>query len=218
MDHKLDSRITELLCARLCHDLISPVAAINNGIELVTEFDDDMHDEAMSLIGESSKKASEQLQFFRIALGSAQAVDGAGIGLLEARQRVIRALGSERIEIDWQENPEMGTVPVSKTDVKLMLNMIWLGVEVLPGAGKVTINVAMDAPERNVEVVVFKEGFSLPKAFEEALELDVGVETLTPRTIQAHYTRVLADMNGSNFVVATKPGTVSFKANLASAV
>jgi histidine phosphotransferase ChpT len=67
MDIQLDSRVTELLCARLCHDLIGPIAAVNNGVELVRDYGDEMQGEALALIGESANKASQLLQFYRVA-------------------------------------------------------------------------------------------------------------------------------------------------------
>ncbi len=73
MDVKVDPRVIELLCSRLCHDLISPVSAINNGFELIAEFGDEMRGEAMSLMGDSAREAARRLKFFRIAFGAAGA-------------------------------------------------------------------------------------------------------------------------------------------------
>ena len=56
----VDIRLIELLSARMCHDLISPVSAIGNGVELMTEFDDQMQGEALGLIGESAQAAARQ--------------------------------------------------------------------------------------------------------------------------------------------------------------
>lgn len=62
--------MSQSLASRLCHDLISPVGAVNSGIELLTEFGDDPDGESMQLIATSAKTASEKLQFFRIAYGN----------------------------------------------------------------------------------------------------------------------------------------------------
>ena len=67
MEPTIELRVAELLASRLCHDLISPVGAVNNGIELLTEFGEDPDGESMQLIATSAKTASEKLQFFRIA-------------------------------------------------------------------------------------------------------------------------------------------------------
>src|SRR5260221_13632560 len=65
-----DIRILELLSARLCHELISPVGAIGNGVELLGEDDPDFVRDAVALIGQSAKKAAQRLQFYRFAYGT----------------------------------------------------------------------------------------------------------------------------------------------------
>ena len=62
-------RVFELLAARLCHDLISPVAAIANGAELLGEDDPDFVREAVALVGNSARNANARLQYFRFAYG-----------------------------------------------------------------------------------------------------------------------------------------------------
>lgn len=88
--------MSQSLASRLCHDLISPVGAVNSGIELLTEFGDDPDGESMQLIATSAKTASEKLQFFRIAYGNAGSGAniplGDGLRLIEpvcANQRTI---------------------------------------------------------------------------------------------------------------------------------
>jgi len=71
MEPTIELRVAELLASRLCHDLISPVGAVNSGIELMTEFGDDPDGESMALITSSARTASDKLLFFRIAYGNA---------------------------------------------------------------------------------------------------------------------------------------------------
>jgi hypothetical protein len=81
MGQSIDARLLELISARLCHDLVGPVSAIGNGVELVTEFGEDMRGEALALIAQSAAEAANRLQFFRIAFGSAAGADGRGCRL-----------------------------------------------------------------------------------------------------------------------------------------
>ena len=67
----VDRRIAELLCSRICHELVAGVAAINNGVELINEIDSSMFDEAMGLIGDSAQQASARVQYYRMAYGYA---------------------------------------------------------------------------------------------------------------------------------------------------
>ncbi|MSP89576.1 MAG: hypothetical protein EXQ92_12320 [Alphaproteobacteria bacterium] len=67
----MDQRVLELLMSRVCHDLISPVGAVVNGVELIEDGGADMTDDAMALIAKSARQASRRLQFFRMAYGAA---------------------------------------------------------------------------------------------------------------------------------------------------
>src|SRR6266446_1172522 len=69
MTQPIDLRVVELLAARLCHDLIGPLAAIANGVELLAEEDPDFVRDAVALVGESARKANRRLQFYRFAYG-----------------------------------------------------------------------------------------------------------------------------------------------------
>src|ERR1700745_1622078 len=69
MSESIDLRVVELLAARLCHDLIGPVAAVGNGAELLAEEEPEFIRDAVSLVGDSAKKASRRLQFHRCAWG-----------------------------------------------------------------------------------------------------------------------------------------------------
>ena len=98
-DDKLDPRVVELLCARLCHDLISPVSAISNGVELITEMGESMSGEAMALIGGSVGEASRKLQYFRMAFGSARGSSGQSATLADARAGFLELPVGERIKL-----------------------------------------------------------------------------------------------------------------------
>src|SRR5690606_41540875 len=73
----VELRVLHLLCARLCHDLVGPVGAISNGIELVQEFGADMEKDAFDLIAGSAKRVASEVQFFRAADGLAAGVAAA---------------------------------------------------------------------------------------------------------------------------------------------
>lgn len=192
MDTQLDSRVMELLFARLCHDLIGPISAINNGVELVRDYGDEMQGEALALIGESATKASQLLQFYRVAFGSARAVDGSGIEIEEGRQRTLDALSSERVTIQWSDKEAEGDGEASRLTVKLILNLVLLGVEILPGAGEVCVEVKRGNPGQ-VQVTAQKNGLSMSEDLAAVLNGEVLPNELTPRTVQAFFTRFLAN-------------------------
>ena len=209
MDTQLDSRVMELLCARLCHDLIGPIAAINNGVELVRDYGDGMQGEALALIGESAAKASQLLQFYRVAFGSARAADGSGMGIEEARQRAIEALSSERITILWPDVKAEGDGGTARLAVKLILNLVLLGVEILPGAGEVRVEINRGNPGQ-VQITAKKDGLSMADDFAAVLNGEVSPEELTPRTVQAFFTRFLANSVGDDIQVHCGSDGISF--------
>ena len=97
MEPRIELRVAELLASRLCHDLISPVGAVNSGIELMTEFGDDPDGESMQLVATSAKTASEKLQFFRIAYGNAGS--GANIPLGDGLRLVEPVCANQRTSV-----------------------------------------------------------------------------------------------------------------------
>jgi histidine phosphotransferase ChpT len=213
MDTQLDSRVMELLCARLCHDLIGPIAAVNNGVELVRDYGDEMHGEALALIGESATKVSQLLQFYRVAFGSARAADGSGIGIEEARQRVLDALSSERITIQWPDKESAGDGEASRLAVKLILNLVLLGVEILPGAGEVCVEIKRGNPGQ-VQITAKKNGLSMREDFDAVLNGEVSPDDLTPRTVQAFFTRFLADSIGGVINIRTGDSYITLVVNI----
>lgn len=210
----LDIRILELLSARMCHDLISPVSAINNGIELVTEIEDDMRGEAMSLIGDSAQAASSLLQFYRAALGSARSADGGPLGVSEARKRALEALGGGRIEIDWADAGSAAPSFVAGRNVKLLLALVMLAHDVLPGAGQITVRLTLEGAVAAAEVSAAKEGFIVSEEFAAAIDGSVAPETLTPKTVTGAYTRLLAETLGTSLDCDMEPGHAAFRVRL----
>ena len=71
MTEKNQIKFIELLCSKLCHDLISPIGAISNGLEFLEQEDNDLNEEAMKLVKKSSRQAAKKLAYYRIALGAA---------------------------------------------------------------------------------------------------------------------------------------------------
>ncbi len=96
-----DLDLAALLCSRVCHDVISPVGAIANGLEVLEEEDDEeMRKIAFDLVSKSAKQASAKLQFCRLAFGAAGSA-GANIDLGEAGDVAMMFVGAEKVELKW---------------------------------------------------------------------------------------------------------------------
>jgi len=115
--------LAALLCSRVCHDLISPVGAIVNGLEVLEDDnDEETKTFAMDLIKKSAGAASAKLQFCRIAFGAAGSA-GAQIDSGDAEKVARGFLEDEKMKLDWQ----LPRLLLPKNRIKLLLNMLLIG-------------------------------------------------------------------------------------------
>ncbi len=145
--------LASLLCSRLCHDLLSPVGALNNGIELLAdEQDPEMRERCMELLAESARASANKLKFFRLAFGAAGGF-GDAIDTHEARSALEGLFGAERrIELGWMVDDDT----LSKGAVKLLLNLALLAGDALVRGGR--LDVGAEAKHGNIELVIRAEG------------------------------------------------------------
>jgi len=134
--------LAALLCSRVCHDLISPVGAIVNGIEVLEEDkDEDTRTFALDLIKKSAHNASARLQFCRLAFGAAGSA-GAQIETGDAEKVARGLLEDDKIKITWNLPRELKP----KNQVKLLLNMLLVATGAIPRGGSLTVDPAPDSP------------------------------------------------------------------------
>ena len=145
--------LASLLCSRLCHDLMSPVGALNNGIELLAdETDPDMREKCLELLGDSARASANKLKFFRLAFGA-----GGGFGAMidtgEAQAALAGLYGPEkRIELSWM----VAEPKLPKDAVKLLLNLAMLAGDALVRGGQLTVGAEQNGS--NLEMVIRAEG------------------------------------------------------------
>lgn len=173
-----------------------------------------MQGEALSLIGESAKAASRLLQFYRAALGSARASDGSPLGLREARLRTLEALGNGRIHINWPEPGAMSDREVSRLGVKLLMSLVLLASDLLPGTGEIIVGVRQEGDGIAAEVSAVKGGFTLSKDDRAAITKVAPSDDLTPRTVVAYYCGALAEILGHPLVLAEQADGITIRASL----
>jgi histidine phosphotransferase ChpT len=179
------AELAALLCSRVCHDIISPVGAINNGLELLDEGGAD--EDAMKLIRTSARNASARLQFARIAFGAAGSA-GMLIDTGDAESVATAFLANEKPEFVW--NGRRALMPKNK--VKLLLNLILTANACIPRGGKITVD--LENPETEPKFALTAAGpmVRVPPKF---LELHSGKkpeEPIDAHSVQAYYTLLLA--------------------------
>ena len=138
MDLKIDVRVAELLTSRLCHDLVGPIGAVGNGLELLADDEFGMAEDAMKLTTNSARQASNILQFFRLAYGMAGARVGADYSQL--RDLSAALLEPSRTKLEWMTVQAPDGAPDGLA--KVLLNMVALGHEALPRGGRLKVEIA----------------------------------------------------------------------------
>ena len=170
--------LASLLCSRLCHDLMSPVGALNNGIELLAdEQDPDMRDKCLELLADSAKASANKLKFFRLAFGAAGGF-GEDVDTHEAEAALEGVFGAERrIELGWVVSE--GKLP--KGAVKLLLNSSLLAGDALVRGGR--LDVGAETRDGEIELAVRAEGprILLDPVLRETLTSGAGGEAPSSR-------------------------------------
>ena len=188
-----------LLCSRLCHDLLSPVGALNNGLELLAdEHDPEMRARCLDLLGESARASANKLKFFRLAFGAAGGF-GDMVDAREARTAIEGLFGADgRTEIGWM----VSEPTLSKTAIKVLLNLALIAGDALVRGGRLAVRAEMAG--QRTEIVVRAEGprLVLDPELRTALQGDVDENSLTPRAAAAWLVHRLARDSGGSVQVS----------------
>jgi histidine phosphotransferase ChpT len=183
--------LAALLCSRVCHDLISPVGAIVNGLEVL---DDDPKPEdrefALELIRKSAKTASARLQFCRLAFGAAGSA-GAQIDLGDALNMAKGHIEDGKTTIAWN----LPRLLLPKNRVKLLLNMLIIAQQTIPRGGTLTVDPIGEGETMSFRVAATGLNARLPQNIADLLGAApaTGVDA---HAVQPHYTRLLAEACG----------------------
>lgn len=185
--------LASLLCSRLCHDLLSPVGALNNGLELMAdEQDPEMRERCLELLNESARASANKLKFFRLAFGAGGGF-GETIDTREAKAALEGLFGDDkRVELGWMvEDDEL-----PKGAVKLLLNLALIAGDALVRGGRLDVGAESNG---GVELVIRAEGprILLDPALRETILKGSSGGTVEPRAAGAWLAHSLASEAGS---------------------
>jgi len=196
-----------LLVSRVCHDLVSPVGAVVNGLEVLEdERDAAMRADALKLVASSAEQAAARLQFARIAYGAAGSA-GAELDLSEVGRMVRGLLKGGKVEIDWRA----AAVNWPKDWAKLLMNAALLAADSLPRGGRVLVETPADPAIPGFLVRAAGQGARLHEDAERAVR---GEPTghLDGRSIQPYLTHKLARSLNAGLTVRAGEGQIEIAA------
>lgn len=206
--------LAALLCSRLCHDMLSPVGALSNGLELLRdERDPEMRHRCMELLEQSARISADKLKFFRLAYGAAGGF-GESVPTEEPRQLVEGLVGGNgRIALAWGVAAD--TLP--KTAVKVLLNLAAIGIDALPRGGE--LQVGAEGRGGAVEIAIRAAGakVAFDPAIGQALDGSLAAGELSGRTAPAHLVRLIAEEHGGGLQYALTDGALVMGAVLPNA-
>jgi histidine phosphotransferase ChpT len=181
--------LASLLCSRLCHDLLSPVGALSNGLELLAdEKDPEMRQRCFELLEQSARISADKLRFFRLAFGAAGGF-GEMVPVAEPRSLVNALVGNNgRVQVNWV----LGAGSLPKPAVKTLLNLALIGLEALVRGG--TLDIGAELREGASEIVVRAAGprLAFDPTIGQALDGSLPPEELSGRTAPAAMLHQLA--------------------------
>lgn len=197
---KVDAvEFASLLCSRLCHDLLSPVGSINNGIELLAiETDEDMRQQCLDLLADSARTSANKLKFFRLAFGAAGGF-GDKVDVREAQQAIEGLFSNnKRLELGWM----VAELMLAKPAIKVLLNLAMIAGDTLVRGGKLDVGAEIHLDRTEIAVRATSDRLILDDNIRKALTGDLAESELTPRVAAAWMAHQIATQSGGEIQVS----------------
>jgi len=189
----LATDLASLISSRICHDLISPIGALNTAIEVLDDTESkEMHEDALKLIKLAASEASAKLSYLRIALGTnSKSKDVMNLDKLKLITE--NMFNTEKFSFNW----DMSEIKLEKSIARILLNILMLAIQSIPRGGKITIKI--EEKYDKLKLVTSANGIKsrLDKQTEDAFKGTIPSEEIDGRVIQSYFTRILIDdLNG----------------------
>jgi histidine phosphotransferase ChpT len=199
--------LAALLCSRVCHDLISPVGAIVNGLEVLDDNPKpEDRDFALDLIRKSARTASARLQFCRLAFGAAGS-SGAQIDLGDAQNMAKGHFEDGKITLSWN----LPRLLLPKNRVKLLLNMLVIAQQTIPRGGTLMIDPVGEGETMSFRLTAAGLNARVPQNI--VALLGASTAAVDAHAVQPYYTRLLAQACGLTVTLVPEGETVVISAS-----
>jgi len=188
----IDANILELMASKICHDVISPVGAVSNGVEFLEEMGPDAGEEATALIAFSAQQASARLQMFRYAYGAGGSDSSIKPeDIYNTFEKMIAPDG--KVKQSWDPHGEIGPAERPTGLCKMITNGLLLAYDSLPKGGEISLE-----PENEDTVFIIAQGENagFPEDSNHALTMQLAQEALSPKLVHPYLCAVLAQHYG----------------------
>lgn len=203
--------LAALLCSRVCHDVISPVGAIVNALEVLEEDDPSMREFALELIAKSARSASARLQFARLAFGAAGSA-GAMIDLGDAGNVANGFLNDDKLSLDWEAPRAL----LPKNQVKLLLNLLVLATQAIPRGGRLVARTTLEGEQGEFLITATGSHARIPAHVEELLAGRSETGTIDAHAVQPLYAGMVARAAEMAIAFSIEGETVTIRAGKAA--
>ena len=207
---KIDLKVSQLVVSRICHDLAGSVSAVNAGVELINDNVAAIDPEAMALIDASANQSVRKLSFFRVVFGSGGGVDGS-ISPDELHDLARNFVEGSKITISWPEHSDIGRLTLNEG--KVLLGLILIAFDALPRGGVISPSVHNPEGATGFAVVAKGERAALAPEVRAALDPNINIDDLSPRTVHAYFTNMFVKhLGGEMECTGETPGEVHLAA------
>ena len=212
MKTELDIDLLQLMASKICHDLISPIGAVNNGVEFMEDMGPDAFDDAVGLIAHSAKSASAKLQAYRIAYGAGGADSHIKPeDVLNAINEMVE--GDGRVTQDWEAPHDMA-VPEDHYErppayCKILMCCLLLVLDCLPKGGVLSVEVN----DRETTVLAKGENANFRERMADALNLKLDNSIVDPKHMHAILTGMVIQRYEYDISTHADEGVVSVTFN-----
>lgn len=203
-----DIEFAAFLVSRVCHDLVGPMGAVINGLEVMEdERDAAMRADALKIVTSSAQQALARLQFLRIAFGAAGSA-GAELDVGEVGRLVAGLLEGGKVQLDWQ-SPQVNW---PKNWAKLLMNAAMLGADCLPRGGQLVVQVNADASAPGFKITATSPYARVLDEVGNAVRGEAQQSHLDARGIQPYLTHKLSRDLNAGLTLTQREGVVEIHA------
>ena len=201
----IDLKILQMICSRLCHDLVGLSSGINAGLELLAD-DQDIGGESFNLSKTSADQIAHRLAFFRVAFGLAEGRNGA-LTNFEAKNLCSHFINKQKTAIKWFDLlGDKYDQSVSQINLKVLLNLVFIAERCLPRGGEILAYYSKTAGGSGIAIEAIGESAFLSEKNLAALSKDCCAEDLDPTNVPIYLSRCIIEDKGGTLNVELKNG------------